>query len=259
MSSSSSRRHRLAEDLVRERERGRRGGRRGGSVRVPPEDDHTPVGSPILLEEVESSPVHMLHLDGQSTAAVKGCLEGENLEDLETARDEQVDLLQGTERTAMSSVQKEKSFALMALAALAPGTLGERYSASVSQPLLAPVKDQAIEVEIPCAGTTEMCRVASDLPQCVWREGSSKSECVSGRCVYPYRYTHIERSTIERLAVSFIGLGADGVLLISKEVAWGNKGMDLTSMQAVLAGLRASFRASADRALHVGSSPRKRN
>ncbi|XP_064917645.1 uncharacterized protein LOC135579367 [Columba livia] len=112
-----------------------------------PEDDHTPVGSPILLEEVESSPVHMLHLDGQSTAAVKGCLEGENLEDLETARDEQVDLLQGTERTAMSSVQKEKSFALMALAAPAPGTLGERYSASISQPLLAPVKDQAIEVE----------------------------------------------------------------------------------------------------------------
>ncbi|XP_064917644.1 centromere protein C isoform X8 [Columba livia] len=114
------------------------------------EDDHAPVGSPILLEEVESSPVHMLHLDGQSTAAVKGCLEGENLEDLETARDEQVDLLQGTERTAMSSVQKEKSFALMALAALAPGTLGERYSASVSQPLLAPVKDQAIEVESEC-------------------------------------------------------------------------------------------------------------
>lgn len=71
--------------------------------------------------------IHRLHLDGQSTAAVKGYSEGKNLEDLETARDEQVDLLQGTERTAMSSVRKEKSFALMALAALAPGTLGERY------------------------------------------------------------------------------------------------------------------------------------
>ncbi|XP_071663923.1 centromere protein C isoform X2 [Patagioenas fasciata] len=93
-----------------------------------PEDDHAPVGSPILLEEVESSPVHRLHLDDQSTAAVKGYSEGENLEDLQTARDEQVDLLQGTECTAMSSVWKEKSFALMALAALAPGTLGESKS-----------------------------------------------------------------------------------------------------------------------------------
>ncbi|XP_065490486.1 centromere protein C isoform X2 [Caloenas nicobarica] len=115
-----------------------------------PEDDRAPVGSPILLEEVESSPVHMLHLDDQSTAAVKGYLEGENLEDLQTARDEQVDLLQGTECTAMSSVQKEKSFALMALAALAPGTLGERYSASISQPSPPPVKDQDIEVESEC-------------------------------------------------------------------------------------------------------------
>lgn len=71
--------------------------------------------------------IHSLHLDDQSTAAVKGYSEGENLEDLQTVRDEQVDLLQGTESTAISSVQKDKSFAVKALAALAPGTLGGRY------------------------------------------------------------------------------------------------------------------------------------
>lgn len=54
-----------------------------------------------------------------------------------------------------------------------------------------------------------MCRVASDLPQCVWREGSSKSECVSGRCVYPYRHTHVStRLSLKERLCSFRGMCA---------------------------------------------------
>ncbi|XP_068259751.1 centromere protein C isoform X2 [Nyctibius grandis] len=115
-----------------------------------PEDDHGSVGSPLLVEEAKSS-VHMLHFDDQNTpAAVKSHVDVENLEGPQAGRDEQVVLVQGTERIAMSSVQKEKSFSSVVLAAVATGTLGKRYSASVSPPSPPPVKDQDIETENEC-------------------------------------------------------------------------------------------------------------
>ncbi|KAM6136355.1 centromere protein C [Phoenicopterus ruber ruber] len=109
-----------------------------------PEDDHGAVGSPILMQEAKSSPVHMLHFDDQNTpASVKSHVEVENLEGPRTERT--------TERGATSSVQKEKSsFSLVALAAVATGTLGKRYSASISPPSPPPVKDQDIEIENEC-------------------------------------------------------------------------------------------------------------
>ncbi|XP_076193069.1 centromere protein C isoform X2 [Aptenodytes patagonicus] len=116
-----------------------------------PEDDHGSVGSPLLVEEVKSSPVHILHFDDQNTpAAVKSHVEVENLEGPQNGRDEQVVLVQGTERIATPSVQKEKSFSSVVLAAVAKGTLGKRYSASISPPSPPPVKDQDIEIENEC-------------------------------------------------------------------------------------------------------------
>ncbi|KAM6073464.1 centromere protein C isoform 2-T2 [Theristicus caerulescens] len=116
-----------------------------------PEDDHGSLGSPLLVEEVKSSPVHILHFDDQNTpAAVKSHVEVENLEGPQTGRDEQVVLVQGTECIATSSVRKEKSFSSVVLAAVATGTLGKRYSASISPPSPPPVKDQDIEIENEC-------------------------------------------------------------------------------------------------------------
>ncbi|XP_050751811.1 centromere protein C isoform X1 [Gymnogyps californianus] len=116
-----------------------------------PEDDRGSVGSPLLVEEVKNSPVHILHSDDQNTpAAVKSHVEVENLEAPQTGRDEQVLLMQGTEHIATSSVQKEKSFSSAVLAAVATGTLGKRYSASISPPSPPPVKDQDIEIENEC-------------------------------------------------------------------------------------------------------------
>ncbi|KAM7112575.1 centromere protein C [Ciconia maguari] len=116
-----------------------------------PEDDHGSVGSPLLVEEVKSSPVHILHFDDQNTpAAVKSHVEVENLDGPQTRRDEQVVLMQGTECIATSYVQKEKSFSSVILAAVATGTLGKRYSASISPPSPPPVKDQDTEIENEC-------------------------------------------------------------------------------------------------------------
>lgn len=69
--------------------------------------------------------IHRLHFDDQN--AVKSHVEVENLEGLQTGRDEQVVLVQGTERIATSSVQKEKSFSSVILAAVATGTSGKRF------------------------------------------------------------------------------------------------------------------------------------
>ncbi|KAK4817838.1 hypothetical protein QYF61_000673, partial [Mycteria americana] len=116
-----------------------------------PEDDHGSVGSPLLVEEVKSSPVHILHFDDQNTpAAVKSHVEVENLDGPQTQRDEQVVLMQGTECIATPYVQKEKSFSSVVLAAVATGTLGKRYSASISPPSPPPVKDQDTEIENEC-------------------------------------------------------------------------------------------------------------
>ncbi|XP_074003508.1 centromere protein C [Numenius arquata] len=112
------------------------------------EDDHGSLGSPLLLEEAKSPPVHELHLDDQNTpAAVKSHVEVENLEGPQTGRDERVVLEQGIERVATSSVQKEKDFSSIVLAAVATGTLGKRYSVSISPPSPPPVKDQETEIE----------------------------------------------------------------------------------------------------------------
>ncbi|XP_010292090.1 PREDICTED: centromere protein C [Phaethon lepturus] len=121
------------------------------AVSLDTEDDDGSVGSPFLLEEARSSPVHILHFDDQNTpTAVKNHVEVENLEGPQTGRDEQVILMQGTEHVTTSSVPKEKSLSSVILAAVATGTLGERYSASVSPPLPPPVKDQDIEIENEC-------------------------------------------------------------------------------------------------------------
>ncbi|XP_010141097.1 PREDICTED: centromere protein C, partial [Buceros rhinoceros silvestris] len=113
-----------------------------------PEDDHGSIGSPLLVEEAASSPVHILHFDDQNTsAAVRSHMAVENLEGPQTGRDV---LKQGTEHTATYSVQKEKSFSSVVLAAVAKGALGKRYSASISPPSAPPVKDQDIEIENDC-------------------------------------------------------------------------------------------------------------
>ncbi|XP_032541234.1 centromere protein C isoform X3 [Chiroxiphia lanceolata] len=116
-----------------------------------PEDDHRSVGSPFPVEKGKSSPVLKLCLDGWNTpAAAKSCGEVENLEGPQTGRDEQVVLVQGTDPVATSSVQKEKTFSSALLAAVATGTLRQRYSASISPPSPPPVKDQDIEIENEC-------------------------------------------------------------------------------------------------------------
>ncbi|XP_009983463.1 PREDICTED: centromere protein C, partial [Tauraco erythrolophus] len=107
-----------------------------------PEDDHESLESPLLVEEAKSSPVHKLQFDDQNTPAAVKSLEGP-----QTGRDEQVVCVKGTKRIATSSVQKEKSFSSAVLAAVATGTLGKRYSASISPPSPPPVKDQDTEIE----------------------------------------------------------------------------------------------------------------
>ncbi|KAM6361559.1 centromere protein C [Alca torda] len=110
-----------------------------------PEDDHGFLGSPLLVEGAKSSPVHILHFDDQDTpAGVKSHVEVENWEGPQTGGDEQV------APAATSSVQKEKPFSSVVLAALTTGTLGKRYSASVSPPSPPPVKDEDIEIENEC-------------------------------------------------------------------------------------------------------------
>ncbi|XP_075005913.1 centromere protein C isoform X2 [Calonectris borealis] len=125
--------------------------RKSPAMSSDPEDDHGSVGSPLLVEEAKSFPVHKLHFDDQNTpAAVKSHMEVENLEGPQTGRAEQVVLVQGTEHIATSSVQKEKPFSSVVLAAVATGTLGKRYSASISPPSPPPVKDQDLEIENEC-------------------------------------------------------------------------------------------------------------
>ncbi|XP_064508233.1 centromere protein C isoform X2 [Pseudopipra pipra] len=124
---------------------------RSPAMFLDPGDDHGSVGSPFPLEKGKSSPVVKLCLDGWNTpAAAKSCGEVENLEGPQTGRDEQVVLVQGTEPVATSSVQKEKTFSSALLAAVATGTLRQRYSASISPPSPPPVKDQDIEIENEC-------------------------------------------------------------------------------------------------------------
>ncbi|XP_032853720.2 centromere protein C isoform X2 [Tyto alba] len=110
-----------------------------------PADDHGSVGSPILVEEVNSSPEYILHFDQNTPAAVKRHVEVENLEGPQTGRDKVV--VQGTEHIATSSVQKEKTFSSVVLAAVATETPVKRYSVSLSLPSPPPVKDQDIESE----------------------------------------------------------------------------------------------------------------
>lgn len=72
--------------------------------------------------------IHRLHFGDQNTpAAVKSHVEVENLEGPQNGRDEQVVPVEGTEHIATSSVQKEKSFSSVVLAAVAKGTLGKRF------------------------------------------------------------------------------------------------------------------------------------
>uniref|UniRef100_A0A8C0FBJ3 Centromere protein C n=1 Tax=Bubo bubo TaxID=30461 RepID=A0A8C0FBJ3_BUBBB len=121
------------------------------AVFLDPEDDHESVGSPLLVEEANSSPAHTLHFDDQNTpAAVKSHVEVENLEGPQTGRNKQVVLTQGTECAAKSSVQIEKSFSSVVLAAVTTGTLVKRCSVSVSPPSSPPVKDQDREIENEC-------------------------------------------------------------------------------------------------------------
>ncbi|XP_062431186.1 centromere protein C isoform X3 [Rhea pennata] len=116
------------------------------------EGDHEAVGSPLLVEEAISSPVHILHFDEQSTpAAVKSHEESENLRGPQTGKDEQLVLVRGTDHIVISSVQKRKSsFSSAFLAAVRTGTLGKRYSASMLPPSPPPVKDQDLEIQNEC-------------------------------------------------------------------------------------------------------------
>ncbi|XP_027754857.1 centromere protein C isoform X2 [Empidonax traillii] len=124
---------------------------RSPALFLDPEDDHRSVGSPFPVEKGRSSPVLKLCFDGWNTpAAAKSCGEAENLEGPQTGRDEQVVLVQGTEPVATSCLQKKKTFSSAFLAAVATGTLRQRYSASLSPPSPPPVKDQDIEIENEC-------------------------------------------------------------------------------------------------------------
>ncbi|XP_039235832.1 centromere protein C isoform X2 [Pipra filicauda] len=124
---------------------------RSPAMILDPEDDHGSVGSPFPVEKGKRSPVVKLCLDDWNTpAAAKSCGEVENLEGPQSGRDEQVVLVQGTEPVATSSVQKEKTFSSALLAAVATGTLQQRYSASISPPSPPPVKDQDMEIENEC-------------------------------------------------------------------------------------------------------------
>ncbi|XP_025940184.1 centromere protein C isoform X2 [Apteryx rowi] len=116
------------------------------------EDDHEVVGSPLLVEKAISSPVHILHFDEQNTpAAVKSHAEVEDLGGSQTGKNEQLVLVQGTDHVAITSVQKKKSaFSSAFLAAVTTGTLGKRYSASISPPSPPLAKDQDLEIENEC-------------------------------------------------------------------------------------------------------------
>ncbi|KAJ7398932.1 centromere protein C [Pitangus sulphuratus] len=103
------------------------------------------------VNPIDSIDLRRLCFDGWNTpAAAKSCGEVENLEGPQTGRDEQVVLVQGTEPVATSCMQKEKTFSSALLAAVATGTLQQRYSASLSPPSPPPVKDQDIEIENEC-------------------------------------------------------------------------------------------------------------
>ncbi|XP_040410891.1 centromere protein C isoform X1 [Cygnus olor] len=118
---------------------------------VDPEDDNGALGSPLLVEEAKSSPVHILHFDDQNTpAVVKSRAEVVGLEGPQTGRDEQT-LTQRAERTTVSSVRKRKSsFSSAFLAAVTTGTVGKRYTASISPPSPPVVKDEDVELESEC-------------------------------------------------------------------------------------------------------------
>ncbi|XP_030348626.1 centromere protein C isoform X2 [Strigops habroptila] len=119
------------------------------AMSLDPEDDHgSLVSPPLLAEEAKGPPVHTLHFDDQNTpAAVKSHMEVENLEGPQSGRDERVVLMNGTECTATSSVEKRKPFSSLILAAVAAGTLGKRCSASISLLSPPPVEHQDIENE----------------------------------------------------------------------------------------------------------------
>lgn len=72
--------------------------------------------------------IHRLRFDDWNTpAAAKSRGEVENLEGPQPGRDEQVDLVQGTERITAPSARREKSFSSAVLAAVATRTLGLRF------------------------------------------------------------------------------------------------------------------------------------
>ncbi|XP_035180321.1 centromere protein C isoform X2 [Oxyura jamaicensis] len=118
---------------------------------VDPEDGNGALGSPLLVEEAKSSPVHILHFDDQNApAVVKSHAEVVCLEGPQTGRDEQA-LTKRAECTAVSSVRKRKSsFSSAFLAAVTTGTIGKRYTASISPPSPPVVKDQDVEIESEC-------------------------------------------------------------------------------------------------------------
>ncbi|XP_041336014.1 centromere protein C [Pyrgilauda ruficollis] len=115
------------------------------AVPLDPENDR---GSPFPVEEAKSSPVVKFHFDNWSTpATAKSHGEVENLEGAQPGRDEPVVPVQGTERVTASSARTEKAFSAAVLAAVARGTLVQRYSTSISPPSPRPVKYQEIEDE----------------------------------------------------------------------------------------------------------------
>ncbi|CAN8208830.1 unnamed protein product [Coccothraustes coccothraustes] len=116
-----------------------------------PENNRGAVVSPFPVEEAKTSPVVKLHFDnGSTTAAAKNHGEVEDLEGPQPERDEQVVPVQGTERITASSARTEKTFSSAVLAAVAPRTLGKRYSTSISPPSSRPMKYQEIEIENEC-------------------------------------------------------------------------------------------------------------
>ncbi|XP_054151867.1 centromere protein C [Melozone crissalis] len=120
------------------------------AVPLNPEDNRGAVGSPLPVEEANSSPAIKLHFDKWSTpAAAKSHGEVENLEGPLPGRDERVVPVRGTERAA-SSARTDKTFSSAVFAAIATGTFGQRYSASISPPSPHPVKYQEIEIENEC-------------------------------------------------------------------------------------------------------------
>ncbi|KAM8808207.1 centromere protein C [Eudromia elegans] len=112
-------------------------------------DDLESVGSPLLVKEAVTSPVHILQIDEPNTpSVVKNYVEVEYLGRSQTGKNEQLALVQGTDHVAISSLQKKKSFSSAFLAAVT--TAGKRCSTSISPPSPPLVKDQDLEIENEC-------------------------------------------------------------------------------------------------------------